>query len=384
MINKVFLYSHGGSGNHGCEALARTTRNIIGTTVKTIYSFNVDEDKKYGLDEKVNILNGNNQNITFFERAKASLNIRLFHNDRYAEYINMKHQIEKDSIAVSIGGDNYCYAGFEEYCFKNRMFNKYGTKTALWGCSIEPNMVNDLMKEDLARYSFISARESITFDAIKEYNSNAYLFPDPAFTLEKDDCELPKIFKNKIVGINLSPVVITSATEDSIVLKNYINMVKYIIDNTDYSVALIPHVVWSTNDDRKAMQPLLDEFADTNRVVMIDDRNCMQLKYAISKCELFIGARTHSTIAAYSTLVPTLVIGYSVKAKGIAKDLFGTYENYVLPVQSLKNEDDMINAFKWLDSNKENIKNHLAEIMPGYVEKAFSAGDKFREVFGIE
>ena len=50
---------------------------------------------------------------------------------------------------------------------------------------------------------------------------------------------------------------------------------------------------------------------------------------------MFIGARTHATIAAYSSCVPTLVVGYSIKARGIAKDLFGTDEGYVLPVQAL-------------------------------------------------
>ncbi|MFR4670990.1 MAG: hypothetical protein ACLT69_14285 [Intestinibacter bartlettii] len=66
------------------------------------------------------------------------------------------------------------------------------------------------------------------------------------------------------------------------------------------------------------------------------------IKGYISRCRLY-RARTHATIAAYSTCVPTLVIGYSVKAKGIAKDIFGTYENYVLPVQYYQIEFDLIN-----------------------------------------
>ena len=103
---------------------------------------------------------------------------------------------------------------------------------------------------------------------------------------------------------------------------------------------------------------------------MLDDYNCMELKGYISRCRMFIGARTHSTIAAYSTCVPTLVIGYSVKAKGIAKDIFGTYENYVLPVQSLSNKDDLINAFEWMKDNEDVIRKHLNEFMPGYKEKA--------------
>ena len=104
--------------------------------------------------------------------------------------------------------------------------------------------------------------------------------------------------------------------------------------------------------------------------MLLDDYNCMELKGFISKCRLFIGARTHATIAAYSTCVPTLVIGYSVKAKGIAKDIFGTYKNYVLPVQSLKNKDDLINGFDWLKNNEDSIRQHLKNFMPSYREQA--------------
>jgi len=41
---------------------------------------------------------------------------------------------------------------------------------------------------------------------------------------------------------------------------------------------------------------------------------------------LFAGARTHSTIAALSSGVPTLSFAYSIKARGINRDLFGHTE----------------------------------------------------------
>ena len=100
--------------------------------------------------------------------------------------------------------------------------------------------------------------------------------------------------------------------------------------------------------DRKPLSELFSLYKDTGRVVMIDDCSAEELKGYISKCCFFIGARTHSTIAAYSSKVPTLVIGYSVKSRGIATDLFGTYENYVLPVQELKEEDSLIKAYEFL------------------------------------
>ena len=65
-----------------------------------------------------------------------------------------------------------------------------------------------------------------------------------------------------------------------------------------------------------------------------------------------------------------MVIGYSVKAKGIAKDLFGTDQNYVLPVQELRNKDDIYQKFVWLWEQRKRIRNHLSVIMPTYIEKA--------------
>ena len=85
---------------------------------------------------------------------------------------------------------------------------------------------------------------------------------------------------------------------------------------------------------------------------------------------MFIAARTHASIAAYSTCVPTLVVGYSVKARGIAKDIFGTYENYVIPVQSLVNKTQLVEKFKWLGSNYNNIKEHLEKNMENYIANA--------------
>lgn len=381
-MKKVFLYSHGGSGNHGCEAIVRTTKNIIGDAVTSLYSMAVKEDIKYGVSDIVDIKSAHNK-PSLIKRAAASMQIKLFHNNSYSEFLDMAHQFKGGDVAVSVGGDNYCYKGVEEYFFKNKVFNKHGVKTVLWGCSVEPDMISDAMAEDLGRYSLITARESITYEAVKKFNKNTYLYPDPAFTLEKAQVELPEQLQGKkFVGINLSPHIISCNSDSNIVADTYERLVEYILNNTSYSVLLVPHVVWNSNDDRKVLKPISDKFSNTGRVVLLDDCNCMQLKGYISQCDMFIGARTHATIAAYSTCVPTLVVGYSVKARGIAKDIFGTEGNYVLPVQSLKNEDDLVNAFIWLSENKESIKEHLHSFMPSYISKAYESGKKFAEILG--
>ena len=129
-------------------------------------------------------------------------------------------------------------------------------------------------------------------------------------------------------------------------------------------------MVWEYNDDRIPLRYLFDKFKDSSRVCMIEDGNCCELKGYIARCRFFVGARTHATIAAYSTGVPTLVVGYSVKSRGIARDLFGTEENYVLPVQNLKTDADLVSAFRWLQCQEETIREHLVAFMPQYIERA--------------
>ena len=149
-------------------------------------------------------------------------------------------------------------------------------------------------------------------------------------------------------------------------------------------MALIPHVMWKNNDDRLALEELYKGYEKNKRVFLFPDMSCRKIKYVISKCRAFIGARTHATIAAYSSRVPTLVVGYSVKAKGIARDLFGREENYVLPVQALEEAGELIRAYDWLMEHEKEIRGRLEEIMPRYCARAGEAGEEIRKIWKRE
>ena len=169
--------------------------------------------------------------------------------------------------------------------------------------------------------------------------------------------------------------------KDGITIMNYRKLIDHILETTDCHIALIPHVIWKNNDDRLTIHELYGVYQGNNRVVKFEDMSCQKLKYVISKCRAFIGARTHATIAAYSSMIPTLVVGYSVKARGIAKDLFGDPERYVLPVQTLSNPEELIGAFEWMMEREGEIRGKLQEIMPDYCRKAAEAGDELRKLW---
>ena len=383
----IVIYGNGSSGNHGCEAITRGTVKLFGKEKEYIVqSAGIEDDTKYGLVNLVELWNATNDVPKNFRFILAYLRMKLL-----GEYLDIdglcyvpgiERASSKCKLAISVGGDNYCYSGTEIYGWLNNEYRKQGFKTALWGCSVEPNLLeNKEVAEDLASYNLIVARESITYDAIKKVQKNTILAPDPAFFMDCDECKTdPRILSDKVIGINISPHIIKCETSDGMAYENYKCLIKYILDNTDYSIALIPHVVWETNDDRTVLQRLYEDFDCDPRLIMVEDHNAPELKYIISKCCLFVGARTHATIAAYSSAVPTLVVGYSVKARGIARDLFGTEENYVLPVQDLDKPEQLTDAFKWLEENENSIRTHLKEFLPEYLKSAKKAVDAIKEL----
>ena len=384
-MSKIKLYFHTGSANHGCEAIVRGTKNILNSELM-LFSQNPDQDEKFGINTIVEV--EEDVDIPLKRRSirylLSALQIKLSGAttlNTFFRHTNFFGKVKKGDVCLSIGGDNYCYKGFGILGDYNKLLHKKGAKTVLWGCSINEDVVSKSV-EDLSRYDMIVARESLTVDALKRYgvDTKIRLCSDPAFQMKPDEAELPDGFvANQTVGINLSPLIQTFANS-SLIYKNYERVIDHIIDNTTWQIALIPHVVNETNNDCTALNPLFDRYKESGRIVILGDDNCRKLKAHISKCRFFIGARTHSTIAAYSTCVPTIAVGYSIKAKGIAKDIFGTFEKYVQPVQDFDSENALLDAFRWLVENERSVRDHYGNMMDSYRNKALEAANFLEEI----
>lgn len=375
----IVFYGHGGSGNHGCEAIVRSSVKMLDQPVR-LFSSNEQQDTQYGInkicevrpDKDIPLVRGSRE--WFFSALQTKITGKI---DKQIEYRkpNLLQEVDDSDIYCSIGGDNYCYPGTEVLAAARNVIQRKGAKVVLWGCSVEPDLLNQpQIAKDLASYDLITARESLSYDALRKINPNTVLVADPAFTLEKRELPLPDGWQEgNTIGINASPLILRSARNGQVAYESYRRLISEILESTDCTVALISHVVWKENNDREPLSQLHQEFQDSNRVILLDDYNCMELKGYIARCRMFIGARTHATIAAYSSCVPTLVLGYSVKSRGIAKDLFGTEEHYVLPVQNLENADDLAKAFCWMYNNENQVRTYLQEIMPGYIQSAYLA-----------
>lgn len=390
-MKNVVLYGHGGSNNHGCEALVRTITEIIKNNIQDanviLYSNNPESDYKWGVNEVVDEIRKMPEPSLIARIVRKVKSILKIKNNDINNSIAKKFvkQLKNIDIAVSIGGDNYCYSKDFNYLFYkiNNLLHKKNIRTIFFGCSIEEKFIDEEMIEDLHRYDLITVRETLTKENLEKNGviDNVKLIPDSAFNLKTEKIEFPQIEGKEVIGINISPMILEYEEKENITYKNYFNLVKYILEETNYSVALITHVTNNTGGDYTVNEKLYHDFSEyKDRIILVPEMKAENIKYIISKCKVFIGARTHATIAAYSNCVPTLVVGYSVKARGIAKDLFGTYENYVIPVQNLREENDLVSAFKWIEERKENIKKELESIIPEYKKKINQVTESLKNI----
>lgn len=378
MDNKIVMFGHGGSYNHGCEAIVRSTMTILRDVKPDVhlYTNSVASDTEFGLDKLVTLhqqrtpLNKYNPMHLFAMGMK-----KVFHNDTayLNTFFNGKMEDVKNSLCMSIGGDMYCYGKLSWLYYIHEKLKSNGNKTVLWGCSVDDGSFFDESVQDLRRYDLIVTRESVSYNLlIKHGMKNVLLHPDPAFCLEKQDSGYRV---EQGIAINISPLM-DRYKQGASLSENVHRLIRHILRDTQFKIIFIPHVNGSAyaEDDYTYLKQYCDAYADTGRVVLLERKyNCSQLKDIISQCRFLITARTHASIAAYSTCVPTAVLGYSVKSIGIARDIFGTDKNYVVPVKNLKSEDELVNAFDWLCENEQSIKKELKEKMPAYIDRSRAA-----------
>ena len=61
------------------------------------------------------------------------------------------------------------------------------------------------------------------------------------------------------------------------------------------------------------------------------------------------------------------------------KDIFGTEDNYVIPVQSLTHENELVKGFQWMMDHEEEIRTHYDKMMHEYVNQVY----KIREIMKV-
>ncbi|MBP9989107.1 MAG: polysaccharide pyruvyl transferase family protein, partial [Ruminococcus sp.] len=208
-----FLFNHVGSYNHGCEAIIRSTENIIkrydSDSEFVLSSFTPETD----CFEDIRIEKSDLKELTLIEKIIAKFDMIINHSERYAlkkMYSPIVKQAEECDICISVGGDTYCYGDNHGVQILTEELKKSGKKVVLWGASIGKEDIDERKIENLKCFDAIFARESLTYTLLKELsvNENVFLFPDPAFCLEREDVDpLDGFEKSNTIGLNVSPLI---------------------------------------------------------------------------------------------------------------------------------------------------------------------------------
>ena len=380
-MQKILIYGIATYKNRGVEAIVQSTLDQIDKTKysTSIACFDLDYNKNFYKDRVKYINHYRMNNLTKEEKAleKKYENMPYdYHNFELLYQKDVVDELETSDICISSGGDNYCYLPCNFLYALDEKSHNLGKKTVLWCASLFEE-INDLeLINNLNNFDVLVIRESLTYNAIKDYvdNDKIILTKDSAFSLKAKRVDLSDWYKNNknYVIINVSPLTIKNKDSYNAI----VDLIKHILDTTKYSICLLPHVTTEDCNDLDILTELKEEFNSEERIYLeTNNYDCGELKYIISKSKLLVAARTHASIAAYSTCVPTLVIGYSVKSKGIAKDLFGSYDNYVIDSNELTS-DYLIEKFNFINDNRYKIIDILQKQMPNIIRETSCIFDK--------
>lgn len=348
-MKKFLLYGYGGAYNHGAEAIVRTTVPLLrsyGGPVLLSTHF-PEQDREFGVDKLVDRLIPADLSLVPRERAATTMEekeewARQIYRDALAE-------VDENTVCVGIGGDNYCYPNWYRQAVFHQAAKARGALSILWGCSIQPELIDRRMEETLRQHDHIYARESETYRALLSHGMKQIsLQPDPAFALPVQALPLPEGFcPGRTAAINLSPLVLRRQKG---LMEHFVQAAHQLLQHTQ-ALLLLPHVTMPSDDDRVALTALMSHLTPEEQLRVCrpkDSLNAAQLKYLIAQCTVLVCTRTHASIAGYSTGVPTLVVGYSVKSLGIARDL--NMEDWVLPLEGSQQLPEKVECF-WSQRN---------------------------------
>lgn len=406
------LAGNGSYDNRGCEAIVRGTTKILRAHFKDLRFICVSHfqsDEQYlkqsaqELDNEILHLHSNlmskkkiAQNFWKPSYLSYAYNyLRRPERMKYKVYEHMLPHLDSAAAVLSVGGDNYSldygvptlFTDLDDVVIEN------GKPIIIWGASVGPfSTMPDyerFMSEHLKKTTGIFARESATIDYLNSIgvNENVHAVADPAFVMdavkpEGIDDEIP--VDEEMIGINLSPLMAKYTTNGD--LDAWTDMAASIIDNvsqnTDVPICLIPHVTNPTSNDHSFMQQALSRIENNGKKIFLMRPNydAAETKWVISQMVFFAGARTHSTIAALSSGVPTLSFAYSIKAKGINRDIFG-HTDYCMEPTELNQEAVSNRIISMLEDNTI-IRKYLTENQSNVQGSAMGAGMELKHLIG--
>lgn len=353
----------------------------------------------HGLQELLAELNGNDYELIYYqttpfnEYSSRDFNFKIktvpfsFKNFEFAllknkEMKELIRDIKSSDIVVDLYGicfsDNlnpkkfsYLEMFFTAYTFKMLTTAKFfRRKTVKNTCSFGP-MKSKLNQKSAAfacnhLFDLVSAREAKSRDALiydAKVKKEIFLSPDIANMMTFSN---NKIFDENKIGISTSHQIIRQWKGKTGYVECIVNLCIHISHTYGISIILIPNEVQQSSDinDITVSREIQDKLKKEGiRVDVIDSAHMSskELKNIIASCEIIVASRYHSCVAALSSGVPTLVVGWHYKYE----ELLHWYgqDEWGIPTGECTSEK-LISTFDSLWEKRDESKKIIAEKYP--------------------
>lgn len=257
-------------------------------------------------------------------------------------------------------------------------------------------IINSMIKYGISKADIKNVRELISKEILENIGvKNVLLRPDIAFNFPVvDSTRLNSLKKEleigdneEVIGFNISQLMRFKSNHYE---NQVIELIDWLIDNYKKRILLIPHEILANKsdaggdiklqggDDIDAVNYIYSNSSHKEMLIpILKNYNAKEIKSIISLCEIFIGARMHSIIAALSLAIPCIAISYSVKAPGIME--MAGMDEYVINLNKMTT-GELKNLVSRLWSNKDMIRNKL-EGRKSYLRSSFEeCGKEIKDI----
>ncbi|MEQ9358300.1 polysaccharide pyruvyl transferase family protein [Coleofasciculus chthonoplastes] len=322
------------------------------------------------------------------------------------KYQTVKQLILDASVVIASGGDLFSsdYGGFHYQTPPLEVAFKANTPVVFLAQSIGPFKTDQQAKAwvQIARRSqLITVREPLSYDYVtRQLGISSDLVKqtaDPAFLLQPPSSEEVARILN-FYGITSDQPIVAISPSQGICryarcnakehLKSWCEVIRTILNELDAQVLIIPHVqeFKPTNNDLTLATNLLRDLNFDPRVRLASaDHTASEFKGLIGACNLVISERMHAAMAGLSSGVCTLVVGYSVKARGIMTRLLGTESmnnGLLIPIQQFLDPDVACTTLRQAWSRRTEVANQLTKVLPQIKEEAATNFDLITKILG--
>ncbi len=296
--------------------------------------------------------------------------------------------VKRADIIISVGGHHYCTLlsrdlvsdiNFDAMAIRLQK-KSFTCFSQTFGPFNFHNPRNLRLTQDILSHSKLYPRESDSREMLLKFQipeSNIQMTYETVLSLCKEIKEyITPSSRKKVVGI----AIYCTQKRTPEVEENYLHSISSLCNHVislGYEVKFFPMELKGTEpDDRPYIHRIIERVESPDKCYIYDrDMETAEHLHEVSKCQIFIGHKTHSTIFALATGTPLLAIAYHSKTIEFMRqfgmeqyaidDKFLTSDKLKTMFDNLSlNIDDIgVKSFKISKKNSEQIISHIQELI---------------------